>query len=66
MTTRAMLPAKSSDRQAISKTDWLSTHIADTSAYLAWGQFEDPQIQTSWAMIVIGKNIDKPDAATIH
>jgi hypothetical protein len=58
-----MCVLKFSDRQVISKTNWLSTLIGDAFAYLACGHFEDPQIQISLATIVIGKNIDAPESS---
>jgi hypothetical protein len=60
-----MHPAKFSDQQAISKIDWLSTLIRDTSAYPACGYFKDPEIQTSLATTVIGKHINKSDSSYI-
>jgi hypothetical protein len=60
------LYARCSNQQAMLKTDSSSTGIGDPSAYLTCGYFEDPQIQTSLATIVIGKNIYEPDAATTH
>jgi hypothetical protein len=65
VTAPAMHPAKSSNTQAISKTDCISIHIGDTSAYFACAHFKDPQIQTSLATIVIGKNINEPDSSNI-
>ena len=53
VTTPATYLVKSSNLQAISKIDWLSTLSGDKYAYLACSPFEDPQIQISLAISTI-------------
>jgi hypothetical protein len=61
-----MCLVKFSDQQAIWKTDWLSTLIGDTFAYLACVHSKDPQIQISLATIVIAKNRDEPEISNAN